>query len=105
MVVVALVEAWSVFCVERILREKYHWARTYIDLFYQSKNKKARILGASTWVQQNVLFPVGWEVNWAEFYTDLFKYQKEGKMAHDDAEDALSGVYEKLGRGNIFGFE
>ena len=88
--------------VERILREKYHWYKTYIDLFYQSKNKKARILGASTWVQKNVLFPVGWEVNFAEFYSDIFKYQKEGKMAHDDAEDALSGIYEKLGRGAVF---
>lgn len=91
--------------VERILREKYHWARTYIELFYQSKNKKARILGAATWVQQNVLFPVGWEVNYNEFYTDLFKYQKEGKMLHDDAEDALSGIYEKLGRGAVFSWD
>lgn len=91
--------------VERIMRDKYKWARTYIEMFYQSKNKKARILGAATWVQENVLFPVGWEVNWNEFYTDLFKYQKEGKMAHDDAEDALSGVYEKLGRGNVFSWD
>lgn len=91
--------------VERILRDKYHWARTYIDLFYQSKNKKARILGAATWVQQNVLFPVGWEVNYEEFYTSLYTFQKEGKALHDDAEDAISGVYEKLGRGNIFGFD
>lgn len=90
--------------VERIMREKYNWSRTYIELFYQSKNKKARILGAATWVQQNVIFPLGWDVNWNEFHTDLFKYQKEGKMSHDDAEDALSGVYDKLGRGAIYSF-
>ena len=91
--------------VERILREKYHYARCFIDLFFQSKNKKARILGSSTWVQENVLFPVGWEVNWAELYNDLYKYQKEGKAKHDDAEDCLAGVYEKIGRGNVFSWD
>lgn len=91
--------------VERILREKYHYSKIWIDLFYQSKNKKARILGASTWVQQNVFFPVGWEVNMAELYQDLYRYQKEGTMKHDDAEDALSGIYDKLGRGNLYSFD
>lgn len=91
--------------VERILREKYHWAKTYIELFYQSKNKKARILGASTWVQENVLFPVGWEINYSEFYNDLYRYQKEGKAKHDDAEDAITGIYERLGRGAVFSWD
>lgn len=91
--------------VERILREKYHYARCMTDLFYQSKNKKARILGASTWVQANVIFPIGWEINFADFYGDIFKYQKEGKMAHDDAPDALSGIYDKLGRGVVFSWD
>lgn len=91
--------------VERILREKHHYAKIFIDLFFQSRNKKARILGASTWVQQNVFFPVGWEVNMAELYQDLYKYQKEGKAAHDDAEDAISGIYERIGRGNLYSFD
>nr|UYL17225.1 MAG: terminase large subunit [Caudoviricetes sp.] len=91
--------------VERILRERYHFPRCYIEMFYQSKNKKARILGAATWVQENVLFPVGWEINWAELYNDLYRYQKEGKAKHDDAEDALSGIYDKLGRGSVFTFD
>ena len=91
--------------VERILREKYHYARAFIDLFYQSKNKKARILGAATWVQQNVFFPVGWEVRWDELYNDLYRYQKEGKAKHDDAEDALSGIAERIGRGRLYSFD
>ena len=90
--------------VERILREKYHWYRTYIDLFTQSKNKKARILSSSTWVQHNIKFPIGWEVNYSEFYGDVMAYQKEGKMLHDDAEDCLAGIYDKVGRGNLFSF-
>jgi hypothetical protein len=31
-------------------------------------------------------------------------YQKEGKMAHDDAEDCLAGIYDKCGRGALFSF-
>lgn len=90
--------------VERILREEHGYYGCSCDLFFQGKNKKARILGAATWVQANVLFPEGWEVNYSEFYTDLLKYQKEGRAAHDDAEDALSGIYDKLGRGSVFSF-
>lgn len=91
--------------VERILREHHHWYKTSIDLFYQNKNKKARILGAATWVQKNVLFPVGWEFKWAEAYKDLASYTKEGKMKHDDIEDALSGIYDKMGRGSVFSWD
>ena len=91
--------------VERILREKYHWYKTYIDLFTQSRNKKARILSSATWCQNNIKFPIGWEINYAEFYGDVMAYQKEGKMLHDDAEDALAGVYDRVGRGNLFSFQ
>ena len=91
--------------VERILREKYHWYKTYIDLFTQSRNKKARILSSATWCQNNIKFPIGWEINYAEFYGDVMAYQKEGKMLHDDAEDALAGIYDRVGRGNLFSFQ
>ena len=90
--------------VERILREKHHWYKTYIDLFTQSRNKKARILSSATWCQNNIKFPIGWEVNFAEFYGDVMAYQKEGKMAHDDAEDCLAGIYDRAGRGALFSF-
>lgn len=90
--------------VERILREKYHWYKTYVDLFTQSRNKKARILSSATWCQNNIKFPIGWEVNFSDFYGDVMGYQKEGKMAHDDAEDTLAGIYDKVGRGNLFSF-
>ena len=90
--------------VERILREKYRWYKTYIDLFTQSRNKKARILSSATWCQNNIKFPIGWEVNYSEFYGDVMSYQKEGKMAHDDAEDCLAGIYDRVGRGALFSF-
>lgn len=90
--------------VERILREKYHWYKTYIDLFTQSRNKKARILSSATWCQGNIFFPIGWEVNFSDFYGDVMAYQREGKMEHDDAEDCLAGIYDRVGRGALFSF-
>lgn len=90
--------------VERILREKHHWYKTYIDLFTQSRNKKARILGSATWCQQNIYMPIGWEVNYSDFYGHVMSYQKEGKAEHDDPEDCLAGIYDKVGRGNLFSF-
>lgn len=91
--------------IERILREKYHSTRPMIELFYQSKNKAARILGAATWVQANVLFPVDWQVKFPDFYDHIYRFQKEIKgNKHDDAPDALTGIYEKSGRPNVFSF-
>ena len=90
--------------VERILREKYHWYKTYVDLFTQTRNKKSRILSSATWCQNNIKFPIGWEVNYADFYGDVMAYQKEGKAAHDDAEDCLAGIYDRVGRGALFSF-
>lgn len=89
--------------VERILRTTHHCYTCMIDLFYQNKNKAGRILGAATWVQANVIFPAGWEINFENFYTDIFKFQKEIKgNKHDDCADALSGIYDKHGRPNVF---
>lgn len=67
---------------------------TNIKWFHQSKNKIARILSNSTSVMNNIYFPVNWQDRWADFAKDINKYQKEGKNAHDDAPDALTGVYE-----------
>lgn len=91
--------------VERILREKHHWYRTYMDLFTQSKNKAGRILSSANWIQENVYFPVGWNIRFPQFYEDIYKFQKEIKgNKHDDCADALAGLYDKSGRGNVFEF-
>ena len=67
---------------------------TNIKWFHQSKNKIARILSNSTSVMNNIYFPVNWEDRFPDFALAIKKYQKEGKNAHDDAADALTGVYE-----------
>ncbi len=69
-------------------------SHTTIKWFHQSNNKVARILSNSTSVMNNIYFPVNWRDRFPEFATDIMKYQREGKNAHDDAPDALTGVYE-----------
>lgn len=74
---------------------------THITWFHQTKNKIARILSNSTSVMNNVYFPLNWQDKFPEFAMAINKYQREGKNAHDDAPDALTGVYENqkpLGR-------
>ncbi len=78
--------------VERLLGNN----RTYVDWFTQRKNKAARILSNSTWCMEHIYFPTGWQNRWPEFYEALSKYQKEGRNAHDDAPDALTGVCESI---------
>jgi predicted phage terminase large subunit-like protein len=87
--------------VERILREKFNSNKTSIRWFHQSQNKVARILSNSTFVMEHIYFPVNWMDKWPEFYESMIKYQREGKNTHDDAQDAITGVAEKLVSGNI----
>lgn len=79
--------------VERECRQNGN-NHTEVKWFHQSQNKTARILSNSTGVMNNILFPVNWQDRWPGFANDILKYQKEGKNAHDDAPDALTGVYE-----------
>ena len=90
--------------VKKILDEKYPEHMVTINTFHQSKNKDSRILSQATWIMNNIFFPVNWHVRWRELYDTLYKYQKGGKNAHDDAPDALTGVAERVNVGKRFGF-
>lgn len=79
--------------VERECKERGN-RHTNIKWFHQSKNKVARILSNSTSVMNNIYFPVNWEDRWPDFAMAIKRYQREGKNEHDDAPDALTGVYE-----------
>lgn len=82
--------------VGRILKEVYNSNRTRIKWFHQSENKVARILSNSTRVMDHVYYPVNWMDRWPEYYESMAKYQREGKNAHDDAQDATTGVVENI---------
>lgn len=87
--------------VERIVKEKYASRYTTFTQLHQSKNKEARILTMSAFVQQNVLFPVDWGRRWTDFYVAISSYQREFKNnKHDDAVDCLTGLAEQINSGS-----
>lgn len=79
--------------------------RCEIGWFFQSRNKKARILSNSTWVMNHIYFPVNWRDSWPEYFDEMIKYQKEGNEQHDDAPDATTGVAEMESAGSGISFE
>lgn len=87
--------------VERITRE-YGNTRTYFVDFTQTQNKQARIFIHSNDVNNMLIFPSDWEKRWPEFANAVKSYRKEGRNAHDDAPDALTGTFEKRGECGIY---
>lgn len=88
--------------VERIGWERFRNRQTVIKWFHQTHNKRVRIIVNSAFIQENVFFPVNWMDRWPEFYTAITTYQKEGKNAHDDAPDALTGLVEMINKKAMF---
>lgn len=84
------------FCrnVERLSRELGNGGTSFKP-FTQSKNKIARILSNSSNVVNFILMPEGWGSKFPKFHKHLTGYLAKGKNAHDDAPDALTGVFEK----------
>lgn len=69
--------------------------------FYQTANKEGRIVGSAAMVNNSIVFPFGWEERYPEAYKHLTEFLSNfGANAHDDLEDALTGVYEKEISGN-----
>ncbi len=81
--------------IERLLLSNRNYFTT-VKWFHQSKNKDSRILTHATWVMDHVYFPENWASKWPEFYESMVTYQSEGKNAHDDAQDCLTGVSEQF---------
>ena len=82
--------------VRRILQDTYRSNKTVVNTFAQTKNKTARILSNSTWVMEHIYFPTNWKDRWPEYYRAMTRYQREGKNAYDDAQDATTGIAEKM---------
>lgn len=87
--------------VQRILLTIYHTRKPVIKWFHQSKNKKSRIIGASSYVMEHVYFPRHWATKWPIFFELITTYIKEGKNKYDDPEDALTGLIEMIDKGHI----
>lgn len=81
--------------IDRSLREKQYF-KCVILPFTQSGNKEARILTSASWVCKHIFFPPNWKNKYKEAYKSLNSFQKKGKNKHDDIEDVLAGIYEKV---------
>ena len=81
--------------VESLVNAEGH-AEITISSFYQGLNKQTRIFTNSNKVQNLILFPKGWKEKWPDFARSLLGFKKEGKNAHDDAPDVITGIAEKF---------
>lgn len=78
----------------------------FIDL-HQTENKDARIFTNSAKATNLIYMPSDWERRWTQFAKAIKAYRKQGRNAHDDAPDALTGcieTFESMGRGFGLGF-
>lgn len=82
--------------VERKLKEKYNSNKTIIRPFTQTGNKEARILASATWVTEHFYMPFNWKNKYREAYKSISTYQKKGKNKHDDIQDVMAGIYERV---------
>lgn len=83
--------------VQRLLWEKHKTRKTVIQPFHQSKNKVARILTNSTFVQHHLYFPLNWKAKYPEFYEHITTFQRDPKAnKHDDGADAITGLAEVI---------
>ena len=85
--------------LQDLLLEKYDTNRTVIRWKQQTKNKQTRILMASSWIEENVFFPVNIKDKFEEFWEHIITFSKDGKNKHDDAEDCLTALSENFGDG------
>jgi len=82
--------------VKRILSEKKD-NRTSIQPFTQTKNKIARIISESAFLQEHVYFPINWHDKFPEYSRAMKTFMRSKKNKNDDAPDATTGVVENIG--------
>lgn len=80
----------------RNIRQKVKNKALVINDKFTSGNKEARILNASSWVQNYVWFPENWNRTWSDTYDAIRSYVMKGDNEHDDDVDALTMVYEQV---------
>jgi predicted phage terminase large subunit-like protein len=78
--------------------------KTVVRWFNQNKNKTARILSGSAWVQEHIYFPENWSELWPEFFRDVNTFTKDGKGQKEDAPDVLTGIAEQFNKQTLIIF-
>ena len=81
--------------IERIMREAGN-TKTRVEWFHQGENKMARIISNATSVTNCLRWPEKWATIWPGVYRELTLASRTRKMVHDDVEDGVTGVVEKI---------
>lgn len=81
--------------VERISREMHNYKTTFYP-YTQTKNKEVRIFSNANEVNNLVIFPHNWKSRWREFANHVTSFRREGRNVHDDAEDVLTAMVERM---------
>lgn len=71
---------------------------TTFTWFHQTMPKPVRIFNNSAKVTNLIYMPKGWKTLFPEAARAVTKYRKEGKNAHDDLPDTLTGMAEYFGK-------
>lgn len=82
--------------IERLLMERHQSNKCVFNTPSQNANKEARILSSSSWVQKHVYLPPRFASKYPQAYAQLMAYQRKGKNKHDDIQDVLASIYEKV---------
>lgn len=80
--------------VERYVRMLEN-KKMIFSTFAQTMNKETRIFSHSAEVMNCVYFPSDWDRRFPLFAQTMKSYRKEGRNAHDDAPDAVTGIIEQ----------
>ena len=80
--------------IERIMKDNDN-NRTVVTWQATTANKQSRIRASSYWIKQNLLMPANWTNRWPDLASQILSYVDGGKNPHDDALDAMAGIYEQ----------
>lgn len=64
--------------------------------FHQKMNKESKIITYAPYVNEQIIFPAGWEERWEKAFRHLRDFLSDFRAnKHDDIEDVLSEIYLK----------
>ena len=71
-------------------------SNTTINWYHQSENKESRIISNSATVNNRLVFPERWSIDYPIFYDHITHFKRLFKAnKHDDCADTITGIIEK----------
>lgn len=87
--------------IRKMLWDKYRSRKPIIQDVPQTNHKETRIINNSRLICENVFFPPDSKIKFPDAWNSLIMFKRIGKNKHDDIEDALTGLWERFGEGNM----